>query len=755
MRLTCVLFLLVASCIMRKPGVGPAASSGDRASAVGPARAASGSANFAAARATDLVGPADLRAFQVHGDVKKVAVTEVPVEGQPFAQALRIEVKEASGSDWSVQLQARTAAPLQKGDVALATFHLRTLKPQEGSVAAETEFVFENAGEPYTKSVTYPVKFGAEWRKIQVRFVVEEAYAAGGAQMIFRLGFEPEVFELGGVTVQGYGTQLSRWDLPSSEQADHRADVALARAAPVAAPLPVVDGGGLDFQVDPDKTVGPISPYVYGINSQNLDKLNTTLRRMGGNRQTVYNWELNASNAGSDYNHVNDDWPCTTLGYDICHEPGAQMTSFVAENKKAGVESMLTIPMADWASADKKGPVDENEAPPSRRFVRSVTRKNAPYALIPDLNDGTVYQDEFVAFLVKKLGRADQGGVRFYSLDNEPALWSSTHPRIHPKHVTYAEITARTEATAAAITEIDPSATVLGAVAFGWSEYMSLQSAADAKEENAKLGPGGNYLDYFLQSMKRLEAKHKRRLVHVLDVHWYPEPKGTKRITEKDSSPKTVAVRLEATRSLWDPTYVEKSWIADALHGKPIRLIPWLRETIARNYPGTKLSLTEYNYGAGEHISGGLAQADVLGIFGREGVYLANYWGNGAGVGDMPGYVAGAFKLYRNYDGNGGTFGDTSVTANIADLAKGSIYAATDTKRRGLLTILVINKSQQANYHARIKIAGATKYGQARAFALGGGAPDVKPLGTVAVNNNEITHSLPALSATLFVCEKR
>ena len=121
--------------------------------------------------------------------------------------------------------------------------------------------------------------------------------------------------------------------------------------------------------------------------------------------------------------------------------------------------------------------------------------------------------------------------------------------------------------------------------------------------------------------------------MHVLDVHWYPEARGTKRITEKDTSPKTVAARLQAPRSLWDPTYTEKSWITGTW-GKPIRLIPWLLERIAERYPGTKLAMTEYNFGAGDHISGGLAQADVLGIFGREGLYLGNYWGDGPGNGN-------------------------------------------------------------------------------------------------------------------------
>ncbi len=84
-------------------------------------------------------------------------------------------------------------------------------------------------------------------------------------------------------------------------------------------------------------------------------------------------------------------------------------------------------------------------------------------------------------------------------------------------------------------------------------------------------------------------------------------------------------------------------------------------ERIADRYPGTKLGMTEYNFGVGDHISGGLAQIDALGVFGREGMYLANYWGDGAGNGKLPPYIATAFKLYRNYDGKGGTFGDTAV----------------------------------------------------------------------------------------------
>ena len=52
-----------------------------------------------------------------------------------------------------------------------------------------------------------------------------------------------------------------------------------------------------------------------------------------------------------------------------------------------------------------------------------------------------------------------------------------------------------------------------------------------------------------------------------------------------------------------------------------------MKSWIAANYPGTKTAITEYNWGAQEHISGAVAQADILGIFGREGLDVGTVWG--------------------------------------------------------------------------------------------------------------------------------
>src|ERR1019366_10661524 len=114
--------------------------------------------------------------------------------------------------------------------------------------------------------------------------------------------------------------------------------------------------------------------------------------------------------------------------------------------------------------------------------------------------------------------------------------------------------------------------------------------------------------------------------------------------------------------------------------------IPRLQAIIAQNYPGTKLALTEYNFGALDDINGALAQADLLGIFGYQGLDAAALWGPPKPT--DPG--AFAFQIYRNYDGIGNTFGETSAKAASADQSKLALYAAVRSDLN--LTLIAVNK---------------------------------------------------------------
>src|SRR4051812_38132457 len=69
-------------------------------------------------------------------------------------------------------------------------------------------------------------------------------------------------------------------------------------------------GGSVQFTVNSEQSRHAISPFIYGMNFFNGSSLDNpvTLDRLGGNRWTGYNWETNASNAGSDFNHQSDTY---------------------------------------------------------------------------------------------------------------------------------------------------------------------------------------------------------------------------------------------------------------------------------------------------------------------------------------------------------------------------------------------------------------------------------------------------------------
>jgi hypothetical protein len=451
-------------------------------------------------------------------------------------------------------------------------------------------------------------------------------------------------------------------------------------ASPTASAAPA---GSARFTIDSAASRHPISPYIYGVNQPNWAGRSRGLKlaRLGGNRWTAYNWETNASNAGADYRHQNDDY---LGGGDVAGEAVRPQT---AAAHAAGASMVVTVPMAGYVSADKSPGGDVNQTPDylNVRFRESRSAKRRGFTYPPDTGDRVVYQDEFVAWLESSFPgvRHDSTRTLFYSLDNEPDLWASTHPRIRPTgKVTYAELVERTEEYAGAIKSVAPGALVFGPVSYGWQGFVRLQDAPDAG--------GRDFLDFYLDAMRDAEGRTRRRLVDVLDLHWYPEARGgSVRIIEANNTATVAEARVQAPRSLWDPSYSENSWISIDARVGAIRLLPRMREKIAAHYPGTLLAITEYYYGGADHVSGGVAQADVLGIFGREDVFAAALWGPSGSTA----YVDGAFALYCNYDGAGGRFGNTSVGASTSNHETTSVYASVDEGRDDRMVLVAVNKS--------------------------------------------------------------
>jgi hypothetical protein len=408
----------------------------------------------------------------------------------------------------------------------------------------------------------------------------------------------------------------------------------------------------------------------------------------------------------------------------------------------------VTVPMAGYVAADKGPGGDVNLTPNYlyARFNASVAYKGREFTSPPDTSDHAVYQDEFVWWLERTFPNARQDARRtlFYCLDNEPDLWGSTHPRIRPQGpVTYAELAARTIELASAIKRVVPAALVFGPVSYGWSGFVNLQSASDAN--------GRDFLDFYLDKLRAAEGSGQGRLLDVLDLHWYPEAKGGGvRVTESNTSSAVAAARMQAPRSLWDPSYTEQSWISVDAGAGSIRLLPRMREKIAAHYPGTRLAITEYDYGAGNHISGGIAQADVLGIFGREDVFAAARWGTP----DGQDFVNAAFDAFTNYDGSGGSFGDTSVSAATANSVDTSVYASVDASSDGRMVVVAINKTDTSKI-AEIAINHSATLAQGKTYQMTSASGALVSGSTLTpTSRNTFKLQMPATSVTTVVLTK-
>lgn len=535
------------------------------------------------------------------------------------------------------------------------------------------------------------------------------------------------------------------------------------RTAEQGKPLP---DGSILLSVDATRQIGPIPPTIYGVavpGASTIRELRLGLWRWGGNPNTRYNWEKgNCWNAARDWefrNYGASEKPADS-------QPSGVFDQAVAANQAAGAATLLTIPTLGWVARDNSNqtrslgvPVESGPpvAPGSEAIAgydptenrkrvsqRSLPRKGRPFADPPDLKDDVVYQDEWVYHLTRKFGKASAGGVRFYAMDNEPDLWDVTHTDMHPVRADYDELLRQFLDYADAIKDVDPTAQITGPVSWGWTAYFfsprdrgndTYRTAADRAAHG-----GMPFIPWFLQQVAAHDKQKGRRTLDVLDVHFYPQAQG---VHSDRSDAKTEALRLRSTRALWDPEYKDESWIDTA-----VQLIPRLRQWIDRYYPGTKIGLTEWNWGADKTLNGGLAVGEVLGILGRERVDLASYWvlpGNGT-----PGFFA--FKMYRNADGDGQGFGDIAVKASSGDPKSVSCFGSVDS-RTGKPALMLINKLPERAVTVTISLTNRSPVAAASVFRYS--RADLKTIARlpdIAITAGRTRMELPAYSMTLLRC---
>ena len=518
----------------------------------------------------------------------------------------------------------------------------------------------------------------------------------------------------------------------------------------------LAQNAAVTINVDANANRHPISANIYGVafaSTVQLSDLNAPLNRYGGNASSGYNWQQNASNRGFDWYFESIPETSATAG-----ELG---DTFIANSRAGGAEPMLTIPMLDWVaklgsnrgklagfSQSKYGAQTGNDAqwfPDAGNGVLKSTGKDITGNDPNDANTpaGVNFQQGWAQHLVSRWGSATNGGLRYYLLDNEHSLWQVAHREVHPVGATMDEIRQKMIDYGSMVKAVDPGAVVIGPEEWGWSGYFYSgydQQYAAANNwccypDRANHG-GMDYMPWLLDQLHKYELQTGKRVLDVFSLHYYPQGGEF----SDDTSSTMQQLRNRSTRALWDTNYVDPTWINDK-----VMLIPRMKGWVNAYYPGLKIALTEYNWGAEGHINGATTQADILGILGREGVDFATRWTTPDA--STPTYKA--MKLYRNYDGAKSGFGDTSVSTAAPNPDNLSAFAA-QRSSDGALTVMVIAKVLSGATPVTVSLANFANAGTAQVWQLTSGNT-IARLADVGFSGNSLTASVPAQSITLYV----
>jgi uncharacterized protein (TIGR03437 family) len=559
---------------------------------------------------------------------------------------------------------------------------------------------------------------------------------------------------------------------PSLRQAHSSRSAAApaSQAAPAPVPAAGAQNPATSVSVDAAANQHAINPNIYGVGAftdsdnnvltSDLAAVNAPIHRYGGDLSSTYNWQQDAWN-------LDHDWYWESYLLSSPQTEGAFADSFISGTRAAnvGTEPAITIPMLPYIA--KVGP-DANTGAASL-WSYSIAKYGAQTGADPwqaDAGNGTgsatgkpiltnnptdanvansvTIQQAWLQHLLSRWGASTTAtGVKYYILDNEPSIWSSSHQDVHPAAETYQELYDDIVAYAGAIRAADPKAKIIGPEEWSWwAMWESGYDQANGTGGGSDYATHNNtyYYPWLLQQLYKYEQTTGTRLIDILTVHCYNTvPGGGDDATSQQQ-------RNRQTRILWDPAFANTAdWqTSSGLNNEIEEYIPLMKSWVNQYYPGLAIGCTEYDWGDDNELNGATAQADVLGIYGAYGFDLATIWG----VPAYPTFLA--FEIYRNYDGRLSTFGNTSVSATVANPDNLSAFAALRSSD-GALTVMVINK-QQGSTPVSISLANFSSAGTAQAYQISSATQtSIDSLGSVAIANNTIGTTVPSQSITLFV----
>ncbi len=288
-----------------------------------------------------------------------------------------------------------------------------------------------------------------------------------------------------------------------------------------------------------------ISPFIYGKNNvlpstflNNGTNAEVTkameagvrfVRQGGGNNSTKYNWRLKLSSHPDWYNNVYaNNWDAAAKNL-TDKMPGVQGMWSLQLLGKVAAKTNSNFP--DWNYNGSKwwDGVHQNLA--GGGVVNPAGGHKALVEGNPDLYLTDWPADSTVGILNHWFGPGGLGYdttyYRYWSMDNEPEIWSGTHDDVMKIQLSAEEFIQRYIKVAKAAKAVFPSIKLSGPVpANEWQWYRWGSDGITYK------GKKYCWLEYFILRMAEEEKESGIKLLDVLDIHYYPSSSEADKVVQ-------------------------------------------------------------------------------------------------------------------------------------------------------------------------------------------------------------------------------
>jgi endo-1,4-beta-xylanase len=151
--------------------------------------------------------------FRLLGKEPKADYSFVPVTGQPFSRAIRVNVAARTPNGYDVQiLTPPTTQPLKKGEHILAVLNVRCTTAPDGAGVFGARI---QGGAPTWGGIgSTDVVVGADWKRIYIHGQAMQDFAAGAYDLALHVGSQAQTLEIGGLALLNLGSKVDVAKLP-------------------------------------------------------------------------------------------------------------------------------------------------------------------------------------------------------------------------------------------------------------------------------------------------------------------------------------------------------------------------------------------------------------------------------------------------------------------------------------------------------------------------------------------------------------